>query len=109
MGPLDHLLDPASGKVSRFLQRRLDEPVQNLCANAVEPALVWIPARDRAERPFHTSMMARLPWRLLAGLFAIMSGTQIGVSFAIANLLWALGDIAIGALDQPASAEERAA
>lgn len=106
---LGHFLDAEAGALSRFLKRHLDGPVEDICSVAVEPALFWISATDRATRPFYTSMMARLPWRLLAGAFALMSGTEIGIAFAIANLLWAIGDIAIGALDQPESIAETSA
>ena len=46
-------------------------------------------------------MLARLPWRVVTGSLALATGTAAGVCFAFANLLWAVGDVAIGALDPP--------
>ena len=46
-------------------------------------------------------MLARLPWRVVTGALALATGTAAGACFALANLLWALGDVAIGALDAP--------
>ncbi len=46
-------------------------------------------------------MLARLPWRLIAGTLALSTGTAAGADFAIAiaNVLRAVGEVAIGSLD----------
>ena len=53
----------------------------------------------KRRQPFLTSMLARLPWRVITGSLALATGTAAGAAFAIANLLWAVGDMAIGSLD----------
>ena len=79
----------------------------------VHPGLFWIPEATKRSRPFRTSMLARLPWRAITGGLALATGTAAGACFALANLLWALGDVAIGALDtvpeplEAASARQR--
>ncbi|PJN95341.1 hypothetical protein CNY89_09055, partial [Amaricoccus sp. HAR-UPW-R2A-40] len=55
----------------------------------------------KATRPFLTSMLARLPWRVVTATLALATGTAAGACFSLANLLWAVGDVAIGALDAP--------
>ena len=70
----------------------------------VHPGLFWVPQRTKASRPFRTSMLARLPWRVVAGALALATGTAAGACFALANLLWAVGDVAIGALDRSRAA-----
>lgn len=96
--PLRALLAPA-GPIAAFLARRLDPVIAWAIRSLVHPGLFWVPQRTKASRPFQTSMLARLPWRALTGGLALATGTAAGASFALANLLWALGDVAIGALD----------
>lgn len=93
------LLNPAHGRIGAVLAATLDRPVNWLCQSVVHRAVFWVSAEDRQTRPFFTSMMARLPWRVLSIALAIASGTGLALSFAMANLLWAVGDIAIGSLD----------
>ena len=79
----------------------LDAPISNFVERVAKPAVFWLPANLKASAPFATSMWARLPWRLLTAGAAIATGTEAGLIFALANLAWALGDIAIGALEAP--------
>ena len=65
----------------------------------VHPGLFWIPESVKRGQPFLTSMLARLPWRVITGSLALATGTAAGAAFAIANVLWAVGDLAIGSLD----------
>jgi hypothetical protein len=95
---LTRLLHPA-GRVGRATSALLDRPLAAATRWIAVPALFWIPAHVIATRPFLTSMLARLPWRVLTATLCLASGTAAGISFAIANLLWAIGDVAIGALD----------
>ena len=87
------------GRLARWTARRLDRPVLGTIRHVVLPGLFWIPARIKAHQPFLTSMLARLPWRVIAASLALSTGTAAGLAFALANLLWAIGDIAIGTLD----------
>jgi hypothetical protein len=89
----------ARGPLAGFMARRLDPPVDWSIRWLVHPGLFWIPERTKRTQPFRTSMLARLPWRLIAGTLALATGTAAGACFALANLLWAVGDVAIGALD----------
>ena len=75
----------------------------------VHPGLFWVPQRTRETPPFRTSMLARLPWRVVTGALALATGTAAGACFALANLLWAIGDVAIGALDASPELGDRAA
>lgn len=95
---LRRLISPA-GPFAGFLARRIDGPVEAAIHHLVLPGLFWIPAQMKADKPFLTSMWARLPWRLAAGALAVASGETAGACFALANLLWAVGDVAIGSLD----------
>lgn len=95
---LRRLLAP-SGPVAGFLARRIDGPVEAAIRHLALPGLFWIPARVKRDKPFLTSMWARLPWRIASGTLALATGTTAGACFALANLLWAIGDLAIGALD----------
>ena len=88
-----------SPSLARWTARRLDRPVLGTIHQVVLPGLFWIPARIKANQPFLTSMLARLPWRVIAASLALSTGTAAGLAFAAANLLWAIGDIAIGTLD----------
>jgi len=97
-GLLRRLLSPR-GEVARAMARGLDPAIGWLVRSLVHPGLFWVPDRTKNARPFRTSMLARLPWRAITGGLALSTGTAAGVCFALANLLWALGDVAIGALD----------
>lgn len=99
--PLAGLLHPTDGPIARPSSRCLDPVIDRICTGLVLPAIFWARPDIKAARPFYLSMLARLPWRVIAMGFGVASGTEIGLAFALANLLWALGDIAIGALDAP--------
>lgn len=87
------------GPIGRILERRLDPLICRVVSTCVLPAIFWVGPSVKANFPFLTSMLARLPWRLAAGVLALATGTEAGRWFAVANLLWALGDVAIGLLD----------
>lgn len=89
------------GALARALGRRGDPAVAWAVRTLVLPGLFWVPPRVKATRPFLTSMLARLPWRVVTATLALATGTAAGACFALANLLWAVGDVAIGALDAP--------
>lgn len=99
--PIASLLHPTSSPLARFFSARCDFWIDRICTGMVLPAIFWASKETKTKRPFYLSMLARLPWRGIAIAFALASGTEIGLAFALANLLWALGDIAIGALDAP--------
>ncbi len=88
-----------SGPVGRVLKRRVDPLIAAIVRNCVLPSLFWVEPSIKASHPFWTSMLARLPWRFAAGALALTTGTEAGIWFAVANALWAVGDIAIGVLD----------
>ncbi|WP_171181374.1 hypothetical protein [Ruegeria sp. HKCCD8929] len=94
-----HFLHPRRGLVARWLSRFIDRPVLTLVQHLVLPTVFWVDCHTKAQKPFATSMWARLPWRAFAGLAALATGTPEGIVFAVANAGWALGDIAIGSLD----------
>lgn len=73
-----------------------DRPISAI--NAVSRATLLVPVLtvDRDMGPFSLSMWARLPWRVATAAIALVSGAWV---FALANLLWGMGDIAIGSLD----------
>ncbi len=93
------LLDPRAGLLPGLFERLLDPAVTGICDHAVKPAIVWVPRRIRAQKPFATSMWARLPWRLVSGALAFAALTPQGFAFGLANGCWAIGDVAIGSLD----------
>jgi len=95
----NRLLNPATGALSLLLQNILDNLNSNLVHKFVNPSLFWISESEKREKPFLTSMKARLPWRLLTALAALSTGTQSGVALAAANFCWAIGDVSIGSLD----------
>lgn len=99
--------DPAhgTGTLSRVLAL-LDRPVEWTARNIVSPSIFWVPENVKSQRPFLTSMWARLPFRLATACAALLTLTTAGMIFAMANLLWAVGDIAIGALDWADSSPE---
>lgn len=88
-----------AGRIGRLLETRLDQPISTLVEKVALPSVFWVPSHIKANAPFLTSMWTRLPWRLLTGGAALATGTTIGVLFGIANVCWAIGDIAIGSLD----------
>jgi hypothetical protein len=89
----------STGALANWMARNID-PAVRWCINwLVHPGLFWIPESVKQRQPFLTSMLARLPWRVITGTLALATGTAAGVAFAIANLLWAVGDVAIGSLD----------
>lgn len=88
-----------AGPAARTLEATLDRPVRALVEAVVLPSLFWIPGSTKSDFPFLTSMWARLPWRFLTAVAALATGSVEGLTFAAANLMWAIGDIAIGALD----------
>lgn len=99
--PIASLLHPTDGVLARILAGGPDAVVERICTGVVLPSIFWASDETKASRPFHLSMVARLPWRVIATGFALASGTEIGLALALANIFWALGDIAIGALDAP--------
>jgi hypothetical protein len=98
-GWTDKLLHPKNGLLPRFFESVIDRPIEWFNQRVVKPGIFWVPARIKSEQPFATSMWARLPWRLVTGGFAFVSGTPQGMAFGFANLCWAIGDVSIGALD----------
>jgi hypothetical protein len=88
-----------SGPVNMWLSRLIDPVVAGLNRWITLPSLIWVPADMKQTQPFLTSMWARLPWRILTAGAALSTGTEAGFLLAIANGLWAVGDIAIGAVD----------
>ncbi len=101
-GVLGALLS-ANGPVSNWMARRVDPATLWAVDRLVHPGLFWIPNAVKRNQPFTTSMLARLPWRAITAALALATGTAAGFAFAAANLLWALGDVAIGSLDAQAS------
>lgn len=90
--------DP-DGWIGRLLETHLDRPMAFIVRSIALPAVFWVPSKTKESAPFLTSMWARLPWRLLTATAAIMTGTQAGFIFGLANAFWAVGDIAIGSFD----------
>ena len=97
-GVLAALLVP-TGALANWMARHVDPGVRWCVSWLVHPGLFWVPESVKQRQPFHTSMLARLPWRVVTGALALATGTAAGFTFAIANLLWAVGDVAIGSLD----------
>ncbi len=93
------LLHPHDGILPRLFETLLDRPVVWFCDGVVKPAIFWVSAHTKRERPFVTSMWARLPWRLFSGGLAFATATPQGMVFGLANICWAVGDVAIGSLD----------
>jgi hypothetical protein len=89
----------STGAVAGWMARKLDPGVGWCIRWLVHPGLFWIPDRVKQGQPFLTSMLARLPWRVITGALALATGTAAGAAFAFANVLWAVGDMAIGSLD----------
>ncbi len=82
-----------------MLETRLDRPITAVINHIALPSVFWVSARTKATAPFLTSMWSRLPWRLLTAAAAVATGTTAGILFSVTNMLWAVGDVAIGALD----------
>ncbi len=87
------------GPVARVLETALDKPVNLIVDAVVLPSLIWVDDETKIQAPFLTSMWARLPWRVMTAAAALASGTAYGVTFAAANLCWAVGDVSMGSLD----------
>lgn len=87
------------GWIGRLLGSYLDGLIALLVRVIALPSVFWVPSRVKSTAPFLTSMWTRLPWRLLTGGAAIATGTAVGILFGVANIFWAIGDVAIGALD----------
>lgn len=85
--------------IGQTLKNRLDRPVTALVNYIALPSVFWVSGKTKANSPLLTSMWTRLPWRVLTAVAAVATGTVVGALFGIANMLWALGDVAIGALD----------
>ncbi|MEM0906015.1 MAG: hypothetical protein AAGJ94_01535 [Pseudomonadota bacterium] len=94
--PGDRLWHARTGGVSQVLTNVLDTPI--LLANSLARGtlLLAIPQKMREQKPFATSMWARLPWRAVTCCVAAISGAW---AFALANAAWAAGDVAIGSMD----------
>ena len=67
---LSRFAHPKYGLLQRVFQR-VDKPVMNINQRLSKPAVFWASADTRNNLPFKTSMLARLPWRLLTGLAAL--------------------------------------
>ena len=101
------VIHPSEGMLAQLFARTLDRPVACAVENIVSPAVFWASRDTRARKPFATSMWARLPWRVAAGTAAIATATPEGFAFGLANLGWAVGDLAIGSLDWKGSTTSR--
>lgn len=95
-GIWDWLLHSQRGIAARALSRLADRPVTSLNRIAQKTVLRPIPPEIRATSPFITAMWVRLPWRVLTGAAAVASGAW---AFAVANLAWAMGDVAMASID----------
>lgn len=97
-------LAQSTGPIGRVLERWGDPLVSGIVCRYVRPSLFWIDPLTKKCFPFWTSMLARLPWRFATAALALATGTEAGAWFAVANALWAIGDVAIGVLDSEARA-----
>lgn len=95
-GWVSKLCHPKRGTLARAFQAALDKPVQGLNRFTKATMLTYIPQKMRDEKPFATSMWARVPFRVLTAIPAAITGN---FSFAAACGLWGAGDIAIGQED----------
>ena len=97
------LLHPVNGALAQAFKRVMDAPIQTLNKKIINPSIFWVDRETKHTKPFSTSMQARMPWRVITGVAALVSATEESYAFAsafiFANVLWALGDIAIGSLD----------
>jgi len=96
---VDFFIHPIHGRLAILFNRILDRPIKFFCQCVVNPSIFWISADTKKDKPFLTSMWARLPWRCLTGVAATTTGTPEGYAFALANIGWAIGDLAIGSED----------
>ncbi|MEP3276567.1 MAG: hypothetical protein ABJN26_00945 [Stappiaceae bacterium] len=88
-----------SGRLAAMLEARFDGPISVLIDRVALPSVFWVSTKTKSTAPFLTSMWTRLPWRILTACAAMATGTPAGILFCIANIFWAVGDVAIGALD----------
>jgi hypothetical protein len=95
-GWVSRLCHPVRGSLAKAFHNVLDKPIQALNRLAKSTMLTYIPQKMRDNMPFATSMWARLPFRVLTGTAAAITGN---FSFALANLSWGCGDTAIGQED----------
>jgi len=100
------LLHPVTGGLSRLLFNTTDWVIANLANRLFNPSIFWVTKKDKQNQPFYTSMMARLPWRVATAIAALSIGNPAALVFALANVCWAIGDIAIGSIDWEGSATE---
>ena len=92
-GGFNRLVHPTHSVLANLLKNMVDAPILGINRITKRTLLKFIPSRIRETQPFATSMWARLPWRCLTGVAAMVSGNW---SFAAANLGWAYGDFNIG-------------
>lgn len=92
----EKLTHPVNGSLSKLFVKYVDAPIQKINAVVKETMLRYIPKTTRDNKPFLTSMWARLPWRITTGAAALFSGDW---AFALSNAGWGVGDTAIGSLD----------
>ena len=93
------LAHPANGLLARFVFNRSDKLIMTLNHRISKPAIFWASQHTKNSKPFKTSMLARLPWRIMTGLAALVTMTPAGFAFFTANVFWAFGDLAIGSED----------
>ena len=93
------LAHPANGLLARFVFNRSDKLIITLNHCVLKPAIFWASQHTKKSKPFKTSMLARLPWRIMTGLAALVNMTPAGFAFFTANVFWAFGDLAIGSED----------
>jgi len=96
---LARLIDPVSGILVRGVFNRTDRLILACNRRISKPAIFWVSDLTKRTRPFKTSMLARMPWRLLTGMAALSSMTPTGFALFAANVCWAIGDLAIGSED----------
>ncbi|MDC0434638.1 hypothetical protein OAM69_03240 [bacterium] len=96
---LARLIHPINGLLARCVLHYTDKPIMDMNERISKPAIFWVSDDTRDNRPFKTSMLARLPWRLFTGVAALFSLTPAGFAFFTANVCWAIGDVAIGSED----------
>ena len=93
------LAHPVNGALARFVFVYSDRSIVTLNKHISKPSIFWASKYTRDNRPFKTSMLARLPWRVMTGLAALLTMTPAGFAFFTANVFWAIGDLAIGSED----------
>lgn len=103
-GWVSKLTHPTKGMLSRAFESYVDGPVQAINNVARKTMLTYIPKKTRDTKPFWTSMWARVPWRILTGAAAIITGDY---AFAASNAQWAGGDVMIGLEDLNSSNEKK--